>query len=163
MNSTAGPPLIGSWYRHLDKGDLFQVVGFDESSRTIEIQVVDGDIDEIDEEVWQMMPISPAEPPEDSAGAMDDLDSDNASDLDSEARPAAWSEPLELERLEAQQESRQDEASAITDESEGAAASGTSGDGASAEREQPAPAPAATSRSSTRRQRVRARSRTRTR
>ncbi|MFI4868131.1 MAG: DUF6763 family protein [Steroidobacterales bacterium] len=160
MNSTAGPPLIGSWYRHLDKGDLFQVVGFDEHSHTIEIQVVDGDIDEIDEDVWDTLPIAQAEPPEDPAGAIDDMDSDAASDLDSEARPAPWSEPLELERLQARDDSRDDEARAVADD--GAAPFGISGDGkaASAKTEphaRQARSPTVTSRSWPRRQRVRPR------
>ena len=99
MNSMAGPPTIGSWYRHLDKGELFQVVGFDEHSHTIEIQAVGGDIDEIDEDAWDTLPIAHGEPPEDPTGPMDDMDSDAASDLDSETKPVLWAEPRDLERL----------------------------------------------------------------
>ncbi len=159
MNSTAGPPLIGGWYRHLDKGDLFQVVGLDDHTHTIEIQVFDGDIDEIDDEVWDELPIAQAEPPEDSAGAMDDMDSDAASDLDSEARPGPWPEPLELERIEARDESRGDAARAIADDGDRAAPLGSPGDETAAigEPALPARAPSASSRSWPRRQGVRAR------
>ena len=121
MNSIVGQPAIGSWYRHLDKGEVFQVVGFDERSRTIEIQAFDGDIDEIDEEVWNTLPIAQAEPPEDSNGPMDDLDRDDASNLDSEPQPAQWSQPLELERLMERDEIPDSEAGSVDENGDRAA------------------------------------------
>ena len=44
------PPIVGNWYSHRDKGELFQVVALDELSGTIEIQEFDGGIDEVDVE-----------------------------------------------------------------------------------------------------------------
>jgi hypothetical protein len=165
MNSIAGPPTIGNWYRHLDKGELFQVVGFDEHSRTIEIQAVGGDIDEIDEDVWDTLPIAHGEPPEDATGPMDDLDSDAGSDLDSEAKPALWAEPRDLERLAEPEETPDTELDAV----EGIAANPGSvraaGDGtepgASPAARPHARAPTATSRSWPRRQGARSRPKTR--
>jgi hypothetical protein len=100
MTGIAAGPAIGSWYRHLDKGEVFQVVGFDERSRTIEIQAFDGDIDEIEEEVWNTLPIVQIEPPEDSSGPIDDLDRDDASNLDSKSTPVQWMQPFDLKSLE---------------------------------------------------------------
>ena len=159
MNTTAGPPLIGNWYRHLDKGELFRVVGFDEHAHTIEIQVVNGDIDEIDEDLWDMLPIAQAEPPEDSAAAMDNMDSDDASDFDSDSRPSQWSEPLQLERLEERNDDRQEAAESVADNADGAGTIAMSGDGnsASAIVAPGARGSTATSRSWPRRARVRAR------
>ena len=106
VNSIVGRPAIGSWYRHLDKGEVFQVVGFDDRSRTIEIQAFDGDIDEMDEDVWNTLSIAMAEPPEDATGPIDDVDRDDASNLDSEIRPVLWTKPLESRVLEERDEIR---------------------------------------------------------
>ncbi len=41
-------PLTGTWYRHLDKGQMFRVVAFDEHDALVELQHFDGDIEEVD-------------------------------------------------------------------------------------------------------------------
>ena len=41
-------PEIGRWYAHRDKGEIFQVVAVDDHARVVEIQDVDGDVDEIE-------------------------------------------------------------------------------------------------------------------
>jgi hypothetical protein len=96
MGITVGWPEIGQWYERADTGELFQVTGIDESASTIEIQASDGNIDEIDAQMWATLPLELAEPPEDwteSAGDMDAADT-------AFARAAAVLEnPAELERL----------------------------------------------------------------
>lgn len=52
MNAAVGRARIGQWYTCSDKGEIFQVVGYDPSSRTIETQTFDGDLDEFDLETW---------------------------------------------------------------------------------------------------------------
>jgi uncharacterized protein DUF6763 len=83
MNSTIGAPEIGQWYARTDQDALFQVVGRDDDTRTIEIQYFDGDVDEFDAEVWGTLPLERTEPPEDCTGPMDgertdDVDQDEA-------------------------------------------------------------------------------------
>lgn len=70
-------PLVGQWYNHLDKGDLFQVVALDEASGTIEIQEFDGDLDEIDFEEWRQMIVESAAAPEDWTGPVDEIEADD--------------------------------------------------------------------------------------
>lgn len=70
-------PLVGHWYNHLDKGDLFQVVALDEDYGTIEIQEFDGGLDEIDLEEWRQMDIESAAAPEDWSGPVDELEPDD--------------------------------------------------------------------------------------
>jgi uncharacterized protein DUF6763 len=65
MKIDVGGARIGQWYTHLDKGEAFLVTGYDEKSRTIETQAINGDLDEIDEESWSVLPLELAEPPED--------------------------------------------------------------------------------------------------
>ena len=84
MNPIAGVPEIGSWYRHLDKGETFQVVGYDSRSDTIEIQSLNGDLDEIDCVDWDELLLARAAPPEDWRGPMDEVAADDLGDSDYE-------------------------------------------------------------------------------
>jgi len=45
-------PVKGQWYDNLEDDDSFQVLSIDEDAELIEIQYVDGDIEEIDYETW---------------------------------------------------------------------------------------------------------------
>ncbi|WP_051686919.1 DUF6763 family protein [Microbulbifer sp. HZ11] len=58
-------PEIGNWFENFDTGDLFEVVAVDHPARTIEIQYVDGSLDEIDFQNWPGMPVIGAAAPED--------------------------------------------------------------------------------------------------
>jgi hypothetical protein len=71
MNS---PPQVGHWYTRLDTKQAFLVTGYDDKARTIETQAIDGDLDEIDEEFWNLLPLAFADAPEDWAEAIDDAD-----------------------------------------------------------------------------------------
>jgi hypothetical protein len=76
-------PQVGDWYRHLDKGDSFQVVGVDDTSGTVEIQSFDGELDSIDAEEWGQLEIAPTAEPEDWTGAMDGIEPDDVTEDDS--------------------------------------------------------------------------------
>jgi hypothetical protein len=60
MNISVGKPEIGQWYSRADKGEWFRVVARDDESRTIEIQSFDGEVDEIDAETWNTLPLERA-------------------------------------------------------------------------------------------------------
>jgi hypothetical protein len=64
MNTGIGRAQLGQWYRHLDNGEIFRVLGLDTESRSIVIHSVYGDLDEIDEESWITLPLGWAQPPE---------------------------------------------------------------------------------------------------
>jgi hypothetical protein len=81
MKIDVGVPRIGQWYTHLDKGEPFLVTGYDEKSSTIEVQDITGDLDEIDEESWAVLPLEFAEPPEDWTGSTKDNAADDAEGL----------------------------------------------------------------------------------
>jgi len=95
MNTEVGDPRIGQWYRHLDKGEIFQVTGVDEASRTIEVQTYGGDLDEIDKEVWYGMPLELAEQPEDWTGPVDDVETDDLGYSDTGSAAGESTAPLE--------------------------------------------------------------------
>jgi hypothetical protein len=79
-------PVVGSWYRHTEKGQLFRVVAFDEDRGIVELQHFDGDLEEIDASDWFDMDIEPAEAPEDWAGPVDGAETDDSA-YDKTARP----------------------------------------------------------------------------
>ncbi|MDX1812776.1 MAG: DUF6763 family protein [Gammaproteobacteria bacterium] len=64
-------PILGNWYQHLDKGQLFRVVAIDEDNNVIEVQNFDGDVDEIEMSQWRDMEIELAEEPENFSGPYD--------------------------------------------------------------------------------------------
>lgn len=64
-------PAINSWYQHLDKGLLFEVVAIDDANEAIDIQYIDGNLDEIGFSEWQELHIAPAEEPENFSGPYD--------------------------------------------------------------------------------------------
>ncbi|MGQ0383841.1 MAG: DUF6763 family protein [Gammaproteobacteria bacterium] len=82
------PPVVGAWYSHRDKGELFQVVALDEQSGTIEIQDFDGGIDELDFEEWRGLAVDAATQPEDWGGPLDDVEPDEFGYTDLEAADA---------------------------------------------------------------------------
>jgi hypothetical protein len=86
---------IGQWYVRQDKGETFQITGYDHRTRMIAIQTFDGDLDEIDEAAWRTLPLAWVEPPEDWTGPIDDVEID---DLDYSATGMTrqdWSAPLQ--------------------------------------------------------------------
>lgn len=89
-------PEIGHWYAHRDKGRLFQVVAVDDHAGVVEIQDVDGDVDEIELEAWSSHSFVAAEAPEDARGSSDAEDADLGSDdSDSDAVARDWRSPID--------------------------------------------------------------------
>jgi hypothetical protein len=100
MTTGVGRARIGQWYTRWDKGEIFQVVGYDPSSRTIETQTFDGDLDEVDLEAWGGLPLAFAEPPEDWTGPVDDVERDDLGYSETEMSGADWAEPMQSFRPE---------------------------------------------------------------
>jgi hypothetical protein len=116
MNTGVGGARIGQWYARWDKGEIFQVVGYDANSRTIETQTFDGDLDEIDLETWAALPLAFAEPPEDWTGPVDDVERDDLGYSETDMSGSDWAEPLQSLRSEEQGEAVSEESN--EDESE---------------------------------------------
>jgi hypothetical protein len=95
MNTGFTRPEIGQWYTHADKGELFQVVGRDDEAHTIEIQFVDGDVDEMDNETWATLPLEAAEPPEDWTAPMDDVETDDLGYSETDMSTSDWEDLLQ--------------------------------------------------------------------
>ena len=86
---------IGKWYLRRDTSAIFQVTGYDDTSRTIEIQTVDGDLDEIEMEVWRVLPLDLVDLSEDWSGPVADVEDDDPGDSTSRIDGSALLGPVE--------------------------------------------------------------------
>ncbi len=74
MNTVEWPPRIGGWYLRWDKGEVFQVTGYDEKSGKARIETYDGNSSEIDQVAWDCLSLGLADPAEDWAGPLETVD-----------------------------------------------------------------------------------------
>lgn len=85
-------PVIGHWFKR-PNGTLFEVVAIDEEGATVEIQLFDGTIDEIEVETWSNMLLTEVAAPEDWSGSVDMDPEDYVGKKDSEY-PTGYQDPL---------------------------------------------------------------------
>ena len=57
-------PVRGQWYENLEEEEQFRVLSVDEDSELIEIEYLDGDIEELDLEAWHEMDLERIDEPE---------------------------------------------------------------------------------------------------
>lgn len=79
-------PLVGQWYRDLDNR-VFEVVASDEDS--IEIQFYDGDVEEVDRDVWDELDVIAIAEPGDGSGPFDEIE-DEVNILAEDYHPRQW-------------------------------------------------------------------------
>lgn len=75
-------PVAGKWYRDLEEDETFQVLSVDEDEELVEIQHLDGDVEEIDLDTWHELDVEPTEEPEGWSGSGDDDDEELDEDED---------------------------------------------------------------------------------
>lgn len=57
-------PVPGQWYENREEEEQFRVLSVDEDSELVEIEYLDGDIEELDVEAWHEMDLERIEEPE---------------------------------------------------------------------------------------------------
>lgn len=70
-------PVKGQWYENVEEDDSFRVLSVDEDADLVEIEYLDGDIEEMDIEAWHEMDLERIAEPEGWAAAADDDDEDD--------------------------------------------------------------------------------------
>ena len=76
-------PVPSQWYENVEEEESFRVLSVDEDSELIEIEYLDGDIEEIDLETWHEMDLERIEEPEGWSESDDeDADEDEEDDED---------------------------------------------------------------------------------
>ena len=74
-------PVPGKWYENREEEETFRVLSVDEDEELVEIEYVDGEIEELDLDTWHELDLEPTETPE---GWSDDADADEDDDEDEE-------------------------------------------------------------------------------
>jgi hypothetical protein len=67
-------PVPGQWYENLEDEESFRVLTVDEDSELVEIEYLDGEIEEIDLETWHEMDLERTDEPEGWAESDEDED-----------------------------------------------------------------------------------------
>jgi hypothetical protein len=77
-------PVAGQWYENLEEEEQFRVLKVDEDSELVEIEYLDGDIEEIDLETWHEMDLDRIEEPEGWSKSDDKDEDEEEEDWDEE-------------------------------------------------------------------------------
>jgi hypothetical protein len=73
-------PVKGQWYENVEEDETFRVLTVDEDSELVEIEYLDGDIEELDLDAWHEMDLERIEEPEGWAAEDDDDDEEDEED-----------------------------------------------------------------------------------
>jgi hypothetical protein len=65
-------PAVGQWYENIDENESFRVLSVDEDAELVELEYLDGDIEEIDLETWHELDLDKIDEPEGWAGSAKD-------------------------------------------------------------------------------------------
>ncbi len=77
-------PVVGQWYENAEEDETFRVLSVDEDAELIEIEYLDGEVEEIDVDTWAEFDLEKVEQPEGWSGEAidDDEDEDEEDDED---------------------------------------------------------------------------------
>jgi hypothetical protein len=77
-------PVPSQWYENLEEEEQFRVLSVDEDSELIEIEYLDGDIEELDVEAWHEMDLERIAEPEGWAASQAEEEEEEEEDEDDE-------------------------------------------------------------------------------
>ena len=73
-------PTPKQWYEDLENDETFQVLKVDEDKETVEIQYLDGEIEELDIDTWAELDLELSDEPEGWSGSDAEEDDDEEDD-----------------------------------------------------------------------------------
>jgi hypothetical protein len=76
--------VAGQWYENIEEEEQFRVLTVDEDSELVEIEYLDGDIEEMDIETWHEMDLERIQQPEGWSESDDEDDDEDWDDEDDE-------------------------------------------------------------------------------
>jgi hypothetical protein len=90
-------PVKGQWYENVEEDETFRVLSVDEDAELVEIEYLDGDIEELDLDAWHEMDLERIAEPEGWAAAAEaaekeDEEEDEEEDLDDDDDDDDWDE-----------------------------------------------------------------------
>jgi len=83
-------PTPKQWYEDLENDETFQVLKVDEDKETVEIQYLDGEIEELDVDTWAELDLELTEEPEGWSGSEGDEDDDEEDDEEDDEDDDDW-------------------------------------------------------------------------
>jgi hypothetical protein len=73
-------PVKGQWYENVEEDETFRVLSVDEDAELVEIEYLDGDIEELDIDAWHEMDLERIAEPEGWAGGDDEKEDEEEDD-----------------------------------------------------------------------------------
>lgn len=85
-------PVAGQWYENVEEDDSFRVLSVDPDAELVEIEYLDGDIEEIDLDTWHEMDLERIEEPEGWASDDDEDEDEDEDEEEDEDEDDDWDE-----------------------------------------------------------------------
>jgi hypothetical protein len=85
-------PVAGQWYENVEEDDSFRVLSVDPDAELVEIEYLDGDIEEIDLDTWHEMDLERIEEPEGWASEDDEDEDEDEDEEEDEDEDDDWDE-----------------------------------------------------------------------
>jgi hypothetical protein len=102
-------PVPGQWYENLEDEESFRVLTVDEDSELVEIEYLDGEIEEIDLETWHEMDLDQTEEPEGWAESDEEEDEEEEEEEEEDEDDEDWDEDEDDEDEDDWDEDEEDE------------------------------------------------------
>ena len=83
-------PVKGQWYENVEDDETFRVLSVDEDAELVEIEYLDGDIEELDIDAWHEMDLERIEEPEGWAAQDDDEEDEDDEEEDEDDEDDDW-------------------------------------------------------------------------
>jgi hypothetical protein len=83
-------PAVGQWYENIDDNESFRVLSVDEDAELVELEYLDGDIEEIDLETWHELDLNKIDEPEGWTGSAEDDDDDEEEEKGKDDLEETW-------------------------------------------------------------------------
>lgn len=93
-------PAKGQWYENVEEDETFRVLSVDEDADLVEIEYLDGDIEELDIDAWHEMDLDKIQEPEGWAAAAEKEDEEEDDEDDDEDEDDDWDDDEDDEDLD---------------------------------------------------------------
>lgn len=84
-------PAVGQWYENIDENEIFRVLSVDEDAELVEVEYLDGDIEELDLETWHEFDLDKIDQPEGWSGSDKD-DEEEEEEEEEDELDETWDE-----------------------------------------------------------------------
>jgi hypothetical protein len=83
-------PVKGQWYENVEDDETFRVLSVDEDAELVEIEYLDGDIEELDLDTWHEMDLERIPEPEGWAATQKDEEEEEEEEDDEDEEDDDW-------------------------------------------------------------------------